>query len=260
MNIKRRAIKRRAVKRWFVHSLVGIYPASWRQEYGAELTDVLMADPLSVAIVSDVVWSGARQRLRSLDLATELGLGAMFVILAMFVWNIMVPQTYGNGSAWTTVLEPSHITFPSVRIAPLVSALYVAFLLASGCAIHLRQGTSPARSGLATMKICIIAVMPIMAVGILMQLGLMHAIVLGPGDVPTTFREHGFAFSYYAAGAYGAGAAAPTPMSVFLAPLSRLGESWIWGTLGGALGRTISRRRTRAGASPEVEAPGGAGG
>jgi hypothetical protein len=90
------------------------------------------------------------------------------------------------------------------------------------------------------MKISLIAGLPIMAAGVLMLLGVMQATVLGPGDTPTTFREHGFAFTYYSQHTH-----APAPLSVLLAPLARLPESWIWGSVGGVLGRWISCRRAR---------------
>ena len=46
---------------------------------------------------------------------------------------------------------------------------------------------------MAAMRVCFLAGLPIMTAGVLMLLGVMHATVLGRGDVPTTFREHGFA-------------------------------------------------------------------
>lgn len=87
------------------------------------------------------------------------------------------------------------------------------------------------------MKVCFLAGLPIMTAGVLMRLGVMHAIVLGPGDVPTAFREHGFALSYYSELGQ-----PPGSLAVVLAPLARLGESWVWGAVGGSLGRTIARR------------------
>jgi hypothetical protein len=225
-----------SIKHRLIAALVRIYPARWREEYGAELSDVLQADPLGSNTIIDVFWNGCWQRLRSLELATIFGLAAMLMILAAFAWNIAAPQSYG--SRWTTLLEPSDMTFPTITVRPFVSELYVLFLVACGCVIHLQRGGRPTRSGMAAMKISFIAGLPIMAAGVLMLLGVMQATVLGPGDTPTTFREHGFAFTYYSQHTH-----SPAPLSVLLAPLARLPESWIWGSVGGVLGRWISCRR-----------------
>ena len=65
---------------------------------------------------------------------------------------------------------------------------------------------------------------------------------IGTGDIPTTFREHGFALTYYSELRQ-----SPGSLAVVLAPLARLGESWVWGAVGGLLGRTIARRWARPG-------------
>jgi len=228
------------IKHRLIAGLLAIYPAQWRREYGDELKDLLLTEPLGPGAIGDVVWSGARQRLRSLEIATVFGLVGMVGIFMSLSWNIVAPQPYGTG--WTTLLEPSDMTFPTITIRPLVSELYALFLIACGCAVHLRHGTTPARSGIAAMKVGFITGLPIMTVGVLMVLGVMHATVSGPGDVPTTFREHGFALTYYSELRQ-----SPGSLAVVLAPLARLGESWVWGAVGGSLGRTIARRRARPG-------------
>ena len=224
-----------SIKHRLVTVLLGIYPARWRREYGGELKDLLLTGPLGLGTIGDVVSSGVCQRFRSLEPATVFGLVAMAAILMTLSWNIVAPQPYETG--WTTLLEPSDMTFPTIRIRPLVSDLYALFLMAFGCAMHLRYSTAPARSGTAAMKVCFITGLPIMTVGVLMVLGVMHATVLGPGDLPTTFRDHGFAITYYSELRQ-----SPGSLAVMLEPLARLGESWVWGAVGGSLGRSIARR------------------
>lgn len=204
------------IKHRLIAALIRLYPARWREEYGAELSGVLLAEPIGPGTIIDVVWNGCGQRLRSLELATIFGLAAMLMVLVAFAWNIMAPPSYG--SRWTTLLEPSGMTFPTITVRPFVSELYVLFLVACGCVIHLQRGGRPAKSGIAAMKISFIAGLPIMAAGVLMLLGVMQATVLGPVDTSAS-------------------------LSVLLAPLARLPESWIWGFVGGALGRWISCRR-----------------
>ena len=239
-----------SIKHRLITVLLGIYPAQWRREYGGELRDLLLTEPLGPGTIGDVVWNAVRERLRSLELATVFGLVAMAAILTTLSWNIVAPQPYGTG--WTTLLEPSDMTFPTIRIRPLVSELYALFLMACGCSMHLRHGTTPARSGMSAMKVCFLAGLPIMTAGVLMLLGIMHAIVLGPGDIPTTFREHGFALSYYSELRQ-----PPGSLAVVLAPLARLGESWVWGAVGGSLGRTIARRCGRPDGRATADPSGG---
>ena len=122
-----------SIKHRLVTVLLGIYPARWRREYGGELKDLLLTGPLGLGTIGDVVWSGVCQRLRSLEPATVFGLVAMAAILMTLSWNIVAPQPYETG--WTTLLEPSDMTFPTIRIRPLVSELYALFLMACGCSM-----------------------------------------------------------------------------------------------------------------------------
>jgi len=74
----------------------------------------------------------------------------------------------------------------------------------------------------------LIAGIPVMLGGALMALGLLD-VVTHPS--------------------YGAKAYVPFPLAMIVAPLFRLPESWIWGAIGGQLGRWISRSRQTAAAS-----------
>ena len=188
-------------KSWFVTALVRIYPAHWRREYAVELEDLLSRRPLNAHVVADVVWNGVRQRVRSLELTTYFGLAAMLPVISAF-------------ASGQPVLEPSHITFPAVSIPPLHSDLYALFLVVCGCAIHLHSRMSPLRTGVAAMKISFIAGFPIFAAGLLMLAGAVEP------------DAHAYA---------------PGPWHVLVAPIARLGVSWIWGSVGGSLGRAIVR-------------------
>lgn len=190
------------LKSRLVAALVHIYPAQWRREYGSELEDMLLTRPLDAPAIADVVWSGIRQRVRSADLATCLGLAAMLVVAGTFASGL-------------PVLEPSRMTFPAVDIPPLRSNLYALFLVLCGCAIHLRSQTSPSRTGVAAMKISFIAGLPIVVAGLLLLAGVA--------------RPDAHAYS-------------PGGWHVLIAPIARLGESWIWGSVGGTLGRAIAAR------------------
>ena len=221
------------MKQRIVTVLLGLYPAAWRSEYGPELSDVLLARPLGARIITDVLWNGLRQRVRNAGPSTLAGLAVMLVILTGIGWNIAAPQPYGRD--WTGLLQPSSMTLPTIIVKPLASELYVLFLVGCGCWISLRGGETVS-PGVAAMRISFIAGVPIMLAGALILFGVMDVVVLGPGDTPTTFHEHGFAYTYYSAERQ-----APSALAVLVSPLFRLPASWIWGTVGGGLGRWISR-------------------
>jgi hypothetical protein len=193
------------MKPWLVATLVRLFPARWRAEYGSELEQLLLTRPLTAHTILDVSCSGLRQRIRSADLVTWFGLGAMLVVIAAM----------SNGY---TVLEPSHMTFPAVSVRPLHSDLYVVFLIASGCALQLHARTRLWRTGVAAMKISVIASVPIIVAGVLLVTGIAQ-----PG--PNAYSPAGW--------------------QVAVAPISALGGSWIWGAVGGALGRAIARVAAR---------------
>lgn len=90
------------MKRSVIQRLLLLYPAKWRNEYGAELEDLLVAERLRFTVVLNVVASALRQQvrisnhpaglIRSLALMTG-GVGAVFVlsiILSPPLWTLIV--------------------------------------------------------------------------------------------------------------------------------------------------------------------------
>jgi hypothetical protein len=116
---------------------------------------------------------------------------------------------------------------------------------------------------MAAVKISFLAGIPVMLAGVLMLSGVLGVIVLGPGDTPTTFHEHGFSYTYYdaqvrscwirvsapatqtSAQAVQSATCPPAPLGILVAPLFTLPSSWLWGIAGGLLGRWITRGRRR---------------
>jgi Sec-independent protein secretion pathway component TatC len=79
--------------RWLLKS----YPAKWRAEYGIEMEDLLAAHPLRVGEISNVLWSGLRERLHEplsrfivLSLLGGAGAFACGLILAPRLWVAVV--------------------------------------------------------------------------------------------------------------------------------------------------------------------------
>jgi hypothetical protein len=225
-----------------VAMLLRLYPAAWRREYGSELAEVLSHRPLSVRVVCDVAWNALGQRLRDADPALHLGLAVMAIVATGVAWNILVPVSAGRGLA--AVLQDSLKTLPTVVVTPLASALYVLVLVACGCWTQLGLRRSLSECGTAAVRLGAVAGIPVMLVGLLMLTGILHLRVVGPDAAPGTVSDIGLTFTYYTSHAH-----APSALAVLTAPLFRLPESWLWGMLGGRLGRAIGRRRQTAAAS-----------
>jgi hypothetical protein len=236
------------MKNWVIRTLLRLYPAHWRREYGTELAGMLLARPLTLNILGDVFRSALWQRLRASEISTLVGLAMMLVMLNGFVWNIAAPAPYGSEA--------------SMLLQNLWgSNLYVLLLVGCGLWTHLRHGGKLDQSGLAAVKISFLAGIPVMLAGALMLSSVLRVIVLGPGDIPTTFHQHGFTYTYYDAtlrscwirvqGPAGTWKAIqsvscpPAPLGVLVAPLFSLPASFLWGMVGGLLGRWIGRSRRR---------------
>jgi hypothetical protein len=236
------------MKNWIVRTLLRRYPADWRREYGAELTDMLLARPLTVNIVGDVLRNALWQRLRTAEISTLVGLAMMLIMLNGFVWNIVAPPRYGSESSMLLQYFWG-------------SNLYVELLVACGLWTNLRYRGELSRSGRAAMRITFLAGVPTMLAGVLMLSGFLGVIVVGRWDTPTTFHEHGFAYTYYDAPLRSCwirvqdptsslktiqlATCPPAPLGVLVAPLFTLPSSWLWGMVGGLLGRWITRGRRR---------------
>jgi hypothetical protein len=211
----------RGIRGSFVAVLLRLYPAAWRSEYGLELTDVLLARSLGLAVVGDVVWNGLKLRARTLEPHNILGLASMAAVLTGF---ILTGGTYGR--EWSAFLQPSNKTFPTITVTFLASELYVLLLIWCGCWTHLRHRGTANRSGMAAVAMSLLAALPVMVSGVLMTLGFFTVKFVGP-DLPPV-----------------------SPLAILVSPLARTPEYWIWGALGGQLGKWLVRRRK----TPSVEA------
>jgi hypothetical protein len=232
------------MKSWIIRTLLRLYPANWRREYGAELADMLLARPLTVNIAGDVFQNALWQSFRAAEISTLAGLGMLLVMLNSLAWNIIAPPPYRDES--TVLLQNL-----------MGSNLYVLLLLGCGLWTHLRHRGKLDQSGLASVKISFLAGIPVMLAGALMFSGVLRVTVLGPGDLPTTFHQHGFTYTYYDATlrscwirvqdhtgplkAVQSTTCPPAPLGVLLAPLFTLPASWLWGMVGGLLERWIAR-------------------
>ena len=152
-------------RHWIIAALMRLYPASWRNEFGAELQDLLLARPLTFAIACNVLWSGLRQRGRATEPATIIGLGMMAVVAAAFIFSS------------EPVLQPSGITWPPLDVSWLdpSTEFYALLLMVCGVWTQLKYSDRIRRSAIAAMKLTLIGGIPVMLVGVLMFIGVVDA-------------------------------------------------------------------------------------
>jgi hypothetical protein len=214
-------------RRRVVDLLLRIYPREWRREYGAELAELLVTSRIDVRAVVDVLWHGFRQRVRS-DPAVLLGIAAMLGSLALLIANLVSPRPFGG---WTTVLEPSAMTVPGVRVSAVVGDVFSILFVACGWWTYRRRRGTPSQAGWAAAAACLLAGVPVMLLGALLLLGVVDVSVVGPGHAAGGIHAR-LAFTYYSAGDHSV-----SPLAVMLFPLSRMPIAWLWGSLGGCIGR-----------------------
>ena len=201
-----------------VSLLIALYPTGWRKEYGTELADMLRGRPLTARVCSDVVMSALWQHVRADQAATVIGLGLMAVTLGAIASNILAPPP--AVSEQTALLQK-----------PLSSEFYVLVLCGLGFWTAVRGRRSPGRSA---MRASFIASLPVMLIGLSMLSGVLEYTQLAPGQPVTTFGDRGMLYTFYKGIQQIPG---PGSLALLLAPLLRLPGAWLWGTLGGSLGR-----------------------
>jgi hypothetical protein len=234
------------MKRWIISALLRIYPAAWRAEYGPELHDLLLAQPLGVRIIADVAWNGARQRLRTTEPWVLLGLPFALLATAWYALLILAPPPYPQPGA-------------QARLFVLVAIYNLLLPLSCGLWTVVRSGGTPPHAGLQTTKMALLIAAPSFIVYTLVLAGVLGVVVVGPGDTPTTFAQHGFAIAVYK----GHHARLPvdvgtvnqmvaryllflnTTVGQFVAKLVNLPLAWLGGALGGALGHSIRSKLQR---------------
>jgi hypothetical protein len=104
------------VKRRIIQKLLRLYPPQWRDEYGSELEDLLLAEPFKPALVLNVIANALRQQVRisnhppsavrfiAFILRVSFALGALLCgVRALGYWVALqvggVPPTESGGLA-----------------------------------------------------------------------------------------------------------------------------------------------------------------
>ena len=214
------------MKTTLVSWLLRLYPRAWRTEYGAELSSMLLARPLSAAIVIDVAASGVWQRLRAMETSTAAGIGLMLVTTGAIVWIAISPPAYGLSERIDLLQRPMR------------SELHVLVLAALGFRTALRGTYSPGR---AAIRASVIGSLPLVVAGVLMLSGVLRYVELSPGQ-PTVSLDGAIVYTFYKGQQQMPG---PAPLFMVLSPLLRLPGAWLWGAIGGRLGQTCAGWRRR---------------
>ena len=209
-------MKDSTMKQWIVTGLLRLYPVAWRREYGPELTDILLAHPLSPRVIGDVMWNGLKQSAQAAEPSTILGLASFLAVLTF----VLTGGSYGR--RWILLVQPTRMTLPTMSVTFMASGYYV--LIWCGCWTYLRHRGTAKQSGMAGVRMSLIAAVPLLFGGGLMMFGLIGPSLLGPQGPPSA------------------------SWAVLAAPLFRLPDSWLWAALGGQLGKRIARPRPDAGA------------
>jgi hypothetical protein len=228
-----------SIRHLVVTALVRIYPTAWRNEYGGELTHILITEPLNARVIGDVLLSGLWQRLRTARPSTIMGLASMLVVLSGFI--LPGGQYRHQGRA---LLQLTSMTFPTVAVTFLSSELYAWLLMGCGCWTQLRYGGTATNAGVAAMRMSLIAGIPIIVGGLLIAFGILDVMFFfGPQSPASALSERGFAHPLDSA-------QLPKPhvLAILVAPFARLPLYWVFGAIGGQLGRWIARRRPTAAA------------
>ena len=210
--------------------LLRLYPHAWRGEYGDELRTMLLARPLSAAIVVDITRSAIWQRLRVVMPATWVGLGLMLVTIWAIVSIMVAPPPYVPSAVGERI---------ELLQKPLQSEFYVLALFAIGFWTAVAGKQSPAR---AAMRASVIASIPLALIGLLMLTGLLAHAELVPGQKIAMLNARGILYPFYKGIQQ---IPAPAPLTLLLSPLLRLPGAWLWGTVGGSLGRKYVHWRRR---------------
>lgn len=218
------------MKTRLVSWLMRLYPKAWRAEYGDELSSMLLARPLSAAVVFDIARSAIWQHLRAVLPATWVGIGLMLVTIWTIVSTMVAPPPYVR-SALSERIE--------LLQKPLQSEFYVLVLFAIGFWTAVAGEQS---SGRAAMRASVIASIPLAVIGLLMIAGLLPYTELVPGQKIAMLNARGILYPFYKGIQQ---IPAPAPFTLLLSPLLRLPGAWLWGTIGGSLGRKYVNWRRR---------------
>jgi hypothetical protein len=210
-----------------VRSLLRLYPSIWRNEYGEEIEELLLMEPLSASVIGDVLLNAARQHLRGDEPWKISGLFLLTWSLFWTAWNSIAPLS-----------PPSHSLF--TRAEGCIDWL---IYFATGYWTVARGGNGVWRGASAAVRAALVGIMPNLTVLTLNALGILPQILIDINGRPHP-HGHGIALLHIRGpvdgvlgGIQWALVLIPFLMAVVAQPL---------GLCGALLGRTVLKLRARS--------------
>lgn len=161
--------------------------------------------------------------------ATLIGLSLLVETVSLLAINIFSPPAFGtNPNTGVPELSPAM----ALLMQPLSTAAYFVILVGFAGWLQIRHHASAAQCGWAAAKIASLASAPTLLAALLILSRVLGVVVLGPGEAPIPFREHGFALTYYSAQPH-----APAGWLLLASVALRIPGSFVLGVVGGMLGR-----------------------
>jgi hypothetical protein len=148
-------------KSQIVAALVGLYPARWKREYGAELRDVLLRRRLDTAGATNAAWHGLLQQARCGEPWVIVGAPWLVLHLTTLVW----------GLRQTGACQVALSTSPAGLLVGVLAPALVGYWTVA-------RDPAAGRGGRAAMKNSLLIVWPICAVALLNGMGVLPVAVL----------------------------------------------------------------------------------
>ena len=189
--------------------LIRLYPLRWRDEYGEELTEVLMLRPLSARGALNVICNAIWQQFRLQE--PWLIVGAPLLVWALVFWIVVL----------SAPVYATHIGGKPTWVG-------VVIFFGIGCWTVIRRGHG---GGRAAMKLSAIVTLPFFVVGLLV---LAHAMRV------VTEPAAGIGFRFGSSVAQGQGDVLTTLVA---GPAMQIPYAGLIGWFGGLAGRVVRRSR-----------------
>jgi hypothetical protein len=128
------------VKRRIIQKLLRLYPPQWRDEYGAELEDLLLAEPLQPALVLNVIANALRQQVRISNHPPSAVRFLTFVLRVSFAFGALLCGLHAMGY-WVILQVGGVPPAESGGIALVVYRSVFWFVILSSASAYLRERT-----------------------------------------------------------------------------------------------------------------------
>ena len=133
------------MKHLIIQKLLRLYPPQWRDEYGTELEDLLLAEPLQPAVVLNVVANALRQQVRISNHPASAVRFLVFVLRVSLAFGALLCSVRAMG--YWLILQIGAVRQPvSGGIALVMCRSAFLFVILSAASAYLRERTSGARA------------------------------------------------------------------------------------------------------------------